>query len=69
MRIYTVRDAKYVLRRVGKQVYAAAFSMDMDERQIKSWMMKGDAAFFPFDKETWEFDWSKVDGRPRYIRR
>ncbi len=69
MKIINHKGARYVLRKVKGKLFAAAFNADLDDRQIKSWMMNGDAAFFPFNKETWEFEWEKSDGKPRYIRR
>lgn len=69
MRIILRNGTKHVLRTKNGQCYAAVFEASLDDRQIKSRMMQGEAAFFPFNRKTWQFDWSRGTGRPLKIRR
>lgn len=69
VKIILKNGAKYVLRKRKGQQYAAAFEADLDNRQIFSRIVQGEAAFFPFNTKKWEFDWSKDDGKPKHFRR
>jgi hypothetical protein len=70
MKITNHKGSHYVLRQRKGQWFAAAFSGDLDDRQIRSRVVCGDAAFFPFNKKKWEFDWNHPSaGRIEHFRR
>lgn len=69
MKIHTIRGAKYVKRYRKGHCYAAVFSGDTTDKQIASAMMQGEAAFFPFNESSGQFDWSKGNGQPLHFKR
>jgi hypothetical protein len=69
MRIHTIRGAKYVKRYRKGHCFAAVFSGDTNDRQVASAMAQGEAAFFPFNETTGQFDWAKGTGKPLRFKR
>ncbi len=56
----TSTGAKIVKRYRGGRCYAAVFSSDTTDRQIRSQMMQGLATFYPYNESSAEFVWDNV---------
>lgn len=70
MKITDKNGTRYVVRNRKGQCFAAVFPGDLDDRQVAARLVCGDAAFFPFNKKKWEFNWNHpAAGRPRHFRR
>lgn len=69
MKIETLPGGARLVKRYRKgYCYAAVWSADRTDKQIARDIATGEAAFFPFNESTGQFDWSRGNGRPLRIR-